>query len=335
MEKMTVISLENVCWSIKRALVGAIPPHLRAVQYNVDFAEQRVDCFFYYEGEASEDDIDAASSVMTEASGDFIESFGFIEHVESIDVSQPIPERGYWLFLRHEKLHSKTIKLLKIEADDISKSSVVIWLLEALLGKITPGLRAVKCDIDECKKVVYFWFYVDGVASEVELQLFEQAINETMQHFPVSYTKSGYITTWLNHKPIPDVGEYVYLRDESTLGEKEVSPPDFDRLLIQLSRALLGRVRPSLRAIKIDADDCSQTVSLWLYIDGKITKHDRETAETIEMWLSQWTDYSLEMRMTQLDYPQKIPHVGTYAYLRHEENAPWGNLGVGNLAPSA
>lgn len=332
---MATMNLANVCWSINRALIGEIPSHLRAVQYDVNFDEERVDCFFYYDSEVSEDDLDAASIAMTEASGNFVESFGFIEHVESINTSQPIPERGYWLFLRHEAVKSKIEKLLEINSENIDKDSVCLWLLEALLGKITPALRAVKCDIDESKKAVYFWFYIDGEVSEKETCLLQQVIAETMRHFPAAYTKQGYMTSWPNKKPIPSLGEYVYLRDESTLGEKLPPLPTFDQVLLRLQRALLGRIHPSLRAVKVDVDDCSQSVVLWIYINGPVMRRDKEMAETLEMWASRGTDYVFDVHVERLDQPTTIPHVGTYAYLRYENDAPWGNLDVGNLAPSA
>jgi hypothetical protein len=89
-------------------------------------------------------------------------------------------------------------------------------------------------------------------------------------------------------------------------------------VLLSVQRALLGVVTPELRAVVVDLDDARQVLYIRFYYHGEVSE------DLIELWNCAITevdlgpDYFFDEGIERLDYPNKIPFRGRYAYLRKE-----------------
>ncbi|HKZ00088.1 MAG TPA: polymorphic toxin type 50 domain-containing protein [Rhabdochlamydiaceae bacterium] len=90
--------------------------------------------------------------------------------------------------------------------------------------------------------------------------------------------------------------------------------------LLAIQSAILGIVTPELRAIVVDLCKEENLCYVHFYYDGLISE------ELIDLWECAITktfadvgqDYVLDAGIQRLDYPQKIPFRGRYAYFRNE-----------------
>lgn len=93
-----------------------------------------------------------------------------------------------------------------------------------------------------------------------------------------------------------------------------------DYALLAAQRALSGSVTSELRALDVKCYPESDTLYLRFYYDGKASE------ERIDLWECVITeasaalgpDCNLDAAIIRLDYPEKIPLHGRYAYLRKE-----------------
>ena len=201
-----------------------------------------------------------------------------------------------------------------------------------LLGLVRPQLRAVKVNIVGNKAVL--WFYYDGEisqndekAADVVLPLFRKFTRACM-------FRSKYVRRWDYPRKIPEGGYYVYLRDESIFKNTELESkvpfskvyfngdccsPFCDFRLLS-AYALLGKVRPNLRAVKGEINEMENRIYLWFYFNGEMSAEDTKIAtmvgETIVSIFG--TNYSFESCSDRLDYPHEIPSIGGYIYKRDE-----------------
>jgi hypothetical protein len=86
---------------------------------------------------------------------------------------------------------------------------------KALLGCVTPELRAVVVDIDERKKIFHISFFYDGNVNEEIIELWNCASTEASCEIPMTYkTNEQYLQINFPEK-IPFIsGRYAYLRKE-------------------------------------------------------------------------------------------------------------------------
>jgi hypothetical protein len=92
--------------------------------------------------------------------------------------------------------------------------------------------------------------------------------------------------------------------------------------LLSMQRALLGEVTPELRAVVVDVLEKESLLYIRFYYDGPVSE------ELMNLWdcvITETTadfgpDVVFDYAIERLDYPQKIPERGRYAYLRNEEN---------------
>ncbi len=88
--------------------------------------------------------------------------------------------------------------------------------------------------------------------------------------------------------------------------------------LLSVQRALLGVVTPELRAVVVDLDDARQVLYIRFYYHGEVSE------DLIELWNCAITEVDLgpdcffDEGIERLDYPNKIPFRGRYAYRRRE-----------------
>ncbi len=94
---------------------------------------------------------------------------------------------------------------------------------------------------------------------------------------------------------------------------------DIDALLAARG-ALSGSVTPELRALDVKYFADSQTLYLRFYYDGEATEERVDIWECVitEASAAFGPDCDLDAAIIRLDYPQKIPRQGRYAYLRKE-----------------
>jgi hypothetical protein len=90
--------------------------------------------------------------------------------------------------------------------------------------------------------------------------------------------------------------------------------------LLSIQRALLGVITPQLRAVVVDVSKEEHLLYIRFYYDGEIGN------KVLDLWECAITESSadfgpdcvLDAGVERLDYPQKIPFRGRYAYLRNE-----------------
>lgn len=93
--------------------------------------------------------------------------------------------------------------------------------------------------------------------------------------------------------------------------------------LLGIQRALLDVVTPELRAVVVDFDKNTPQLYVRFYFDGEISE------EIFDLWACAITEASaglgpdclIDDGIEQLDYPQKIPLKGRYAFLRKEDKS--------------
>lgn len=91
-------------------------------------------------------------------------------------------------------------------------------------------------------------------------------------------------------------------------------------LLLGMQRALLDAVTPQLRAVILESNSKEKIQSFLFYYDGEITGELFDLASIASTEASCSLDYSTNEQILRLDYPQKIPAKGRFAYLRYESN---------------
>lgn len=223
----------------------------------------------------------------------------------------------------------------------------------ALLGVVTPELRAVVVDLEQERSkeagVLYMRFYYDGKITEELEELWSCAVTEASADLGADCFVDDEIERLDFPQEIPLRGRYAYLRYEDFSLSKEVrltvqgmsnnsnsllwkrrkaqkrkfSLEKFPLAyaLLAMQTALLGIVAPSLRAVIVDFEPVTKVLYVRFYHHGEVSE------ELIALWNlaiveaseDLVTKHTLDKRIERLDFPQKIPFHGEYAYLRKEE----------------
>lgn len=89
----------------------------------------------------------------------------------------------------------------------------LLCMQNALLGIVTPTLRAVTVDIDVDKKKLFFSFFYDEEISDELFDLASTACAEASANFP-HYTLVDEIKQIKHPQEMPFRGRYAYLRKE-------------------------------------------------------------------------------------------------------------------------
>ncbi len=95
-----------------------------------------------------------------------------------------------------------------------SISYVLLSVQNALLGVVTPDLRAVVVDVSKEKKLLYIRFYYHGTVQREIIELWECAITESSADFGPESTLDEKIERLDHPKEIPFRGRYAFLRKE-------------------------------------------------------------------------------------------------------------------------
>ncbi len=97
-----------------------------------------------------------------------------------------------------------------------------------------------------------------------------------------------------------------------------------ERALLCMQIALLGAVKPALRAVIADVDVDTKTLYYFFFYDGEISDELMDLASVAGCEASaNLSEYFTYNTIERVDYPQKIPFTrGKYAYLRKEPLNP-------------
>lgn len=173
---------------VQRSLLDIVTADLRAVV--VDLCENRLYLDYYYDGAVPEHDIERWSCAMTEASAAMGIDCCTDEKIERLDFPKPIPfigpsrGRGYLAFLRWEP-GGPTVdpaNIFRIQQEqnieDVPEAYALLAANNALLGKVSPELRAVTVAVPSGSKLLRVYFFYDGDAGAEMIQLWEGAASE-------------------------------------------------------------------------------------------------------------------------------------------------------------
>lgn len=215
-----------------------------------------------------------------------------------------------------------------MEGDELH---IVLSAQGALLGHVSPLLRAVTVDFKQQESLLIFNFFYDG---EITEKLYDLASCTCVEADPgvFPYTMNDEITTRLDYpQKIPIEGRLIYLRKEPTptiYNQKSAlllangSIPIIAILMLALLDALLGKVTPELRRVTIDVDKDTKQLYFYFFYDGEISEENLMLADSvIQKASATFLGYSINKAITRLDYPHRIPDVGTRCpYARYEES---------------
>ena len=92
------------------------------------------------------------------------------------------------------------------------------------------------------------------------------------------------------------------------------------RAMLRMQEALLGVVTPELRSVTVDIDSNEKILFFGFFYDGELKSEFYDLAQmACSKAAANFPQYSLRETIVRIDFPQKIPFRGRYAYLRKEE----------------
>lgn len=184
------------CSAAQAALLSVVTPQLRAVTAFVDSEKNVFYMSFFHDGIIDGKIQDLWECAITEASA-CLEPDPFIKpQIMRVDYPEPFPLFGRLAYLRHET---------------INRMGALLTMNQALLGKISANLRAVKIDFDEAN--VHLMFYYHNEVLQMNYELSKSIHREFVQRFPNYYIHLNTVR-WDYPQVIPLEGELVYLRKE-------------------------------------------------------------------------------------------------------------------------
>jgi hypothetical protein len=134
----------------RRALLGKIPPFLRAVA--IEWHATTAHLYFYINGEITTQLHDDCTSIGAEVIASFSRA-KICEHVISLYYPNSLPNHTHWAFRRFEDLYVQPIDSHDYEG--ISHSAQY-----SMIGKITTNIRGVA--IEKHDRSASLFFYIDG-----------------------------------------------------------------------------------------------------------------------------------------------------------------------------
>ncbi len=212
----------------------------------------------------------------------------------------------------------------------MESSSIEYALLamqRALLGEVTSTLRAVFVDLDKGQNIFFAGFYYDGEASEQRVDLWNCAVTEASAALGQFFEKS-----WIKRldypEPIPMQGYLAYLRKEGRELDcfKGTPPcvvmrePTIGYALVAVQQSLLGMVSPELRSVVVDLEQSPLKLYIRFYYDGEISRELHQCWQFAQEKAQTYFGFGclLDVGIERIDYPQKVPFRGRYAYFRKE-----------------
>jgi hypothetical protein len=103
---MDKLKIDEAALTAMRALWDEVTPQLRAATVELCDSKKTYNMCIYYEGDASETQLDLWDCVICEASADFNFFYEQLQSITRIDYPSPIPQTGRLVYLRKEPLKS-------------------------------------------------------------------------------------------------------------------------------------------------------------------------------------------------------------------------------------
>jgi len=199
----------------------------------------------------------------------------------------------------------------------------------ALLGHVSPLLRAVTVDFIENLEMLDLHFFYHG---EIDDELFDLASCTCVEADPGTfpYIINEDIVVRVDYpKVIPITGRLVYLRHEPISFEFQqksvieyvnipILPESF--LLLLLQEALLGKVTSNMRRINVEIEEENKTLGFYFIFDGAISTQDKELADSAMTEAAKpFHGYHINKYIKRIDFPEPITKCGKRAaYARNE-----------------
>jgi hypothetical protein len=211
---MDSFSNEYALLAMQSALLREVTPALRAVTLNVDKDEEILYAHFYYDGEASEQRIDLWDCVICEASADLGANCFVEPQIKRLDYPQKIPLSGYCAYLRKEHDVPTREGCPKVKIAEVSIGYALLTIQHALLGVVTPELRAVVVDFTKEESLLYVRFYYDGEVPKQLIDLWQSAIQEAKEDLGSHCLLDSGVERADYPNTFPFRGRYAYFRKE-------------------------------------------------------------------------------------------------------------------------
>lgn len=211
----------------------------------------------------------------------------------------------------------------------IPTDMLLLSMQVALLGGVTPRLRAVSIGYSETN-VLHLNYYYEGVITDEDNEFASCAESDLMADYwdwndP---TKTQWSAIRLDPpQSVPWEGMLVYHRYEPNFKLSREPFPELilkeeklDHVLIRLIllKTLLGNIVPGLRRICFDWEQIP--MKLYFYYHGDISPFAREMAQKVHSSLIlQLASYRknphpIQLHLERCDYPKKLPEIwGIYS----------------------
>ena len=154
------------------------------------------------------------------------------------------------------------------------------------------SLRAVKMDYSDFEKTVYVRFFYQGCGSDLIMQKIKELLQKSVAFLHAGYSIEGYAQRLDMPAKLPFTGYPLYVcESEVRVEESELKKISLLYRFQEIVRdALLGKITPHLRAVKIDVDELRKIFYFWFYYDGTVSERDRLVATSITRCANGWSD---------------------------------------------
>jgi hypothetical protein len=214
--------------------------------------------------------------------------------------------------------------------EQFSVEYALLAVQSALLGEVTPALRAVFANVDEDQEIFYFYVYYDKEVSEKTIDLWECACTEASADLGPCFIERE--IERLDHpKAIPVRGYCAYLRKgdnelnclKGTLPQVVMRGPTMGYALVAVQQSLLGTVTPELRSVTVDLEKDPLKLFIRFYHDGEISEELHQCWQSAQKKAQDYFgfDCAMDAEIERVDYPLQMPFRGRYAYVRKKERS--------------
>lgn len=199
----------------------------------------------------------------------------------------------------------------------------------ALWGEVSPALRAARIKWDN--ETIHTLFYYDGEISEEDHESAECIATEVIADYSKHQLKVD-ILRWDYPKPIPQVGELVYYRRESTV---EISDKKSTLLsshfsdhkhiknleakaLLSFCYSLVGKISPSLEAAAVCLDN--SMLSCYFFYNDTFSDGDRKDLECVVTSVeAAFPNVKYATFFIEHGFLDLLPDLGVYAFSRSQQ----------------
>lgn len=194
----------------------------------------------------------------------------------------------------------------------LTQSSIRTSIQGALLGAITPNVRAIWASFEE-KKIVIDFFYESPWTDEEE-DLSEIVSSEVVADFTDCYVESKR-SVLPYPEPIHHKGINVFLKKSLQI------TPTVASVKIALQIALLGFITPSLRSVMFEINN--NLIKILFYYDQKITKEDEILSTKIANRIDwDYPMHHIELQRIILSYPASLSMISSHRVYHRYEKTP-------------